>query len=46
MSQFIISVNKYMEAINQKFSVGMRFKMSFDGDDSPETDKRYQVLFL
>ncbi|XP_045794323.1 auxin response factor 18-like [Trifolium pratense] len=41
MSQFIISVNKYMEAINQKYSVGMRFKMSFDGDDSSETDKRF-----
>lgn len=39
-SQFIISVNKYLEAINNKFSVGMRFKMRFEGDDSTETDKR------
>lgn len=46
MSQFIISVNKYMEAINQKFSVGMRFKMSFDGDDSPETDKRFSGTII
>ncbi|RDX87105.1 Auxin response factor 9 [Mucuna pruriens] len=40
-SQFIVSVNKYLEAINQKCNVGMRFKMRFEGDDSPETDKRF-----
>ncbi|KAG6684773.1 hypothetical protein I3842_12G079300 [Carya illinoinensis] len=35
-SQFIISLNKYLEAVNNKFGVGMRFKMSFEGEDSPE----------
>ncbi|CAH2078119.1 unnamed protein product [Thlaspi arvense] len=35
-SQFIISLNKYLEAMNNKFSVGMRFKMRFEGEDSPE----------
>ncbi|KAF5732116.1 auxin response factor 18 [Tripterygium wilfordii] len=35
-SQFIIGVNKYLEAINNGFSVGMRFKMRFEGEDSPE----------
>lgn len=40
-SQFIISVNKYLEAIKNNFAVGMRFKMRFEGDESPETDKRY-----
>ncbi|XP_061365679.1 auxin response factor 9-like [Gastrolobium bilobum] len=40
-SQFIISVNRYLEAINNKFSVGMRFKMRFEGDDFTETDKRF-----
>ncbi|XP_044501389.1 auxin response factor 18-like isoform X1 [Mangifera indica] len=34
--QFIISVNKYLEAINNRFSVGMHFKMRFEGEDSPE----------
>jgi hypothetical protein len=38
-SQFIIGVNKYLEAVNHKFSVGMRFKMRFEVDDSPE--RRY-----
>ncbi|GMI73648.1 auxin response factor 18 [Hibiscus trionum] len=35
-SQFIVGVNKYLEAINNGFSVGMRFKMRFEGEDSPE----------
>ncbi|KAE8660516.1 Auxin response factor 9 [Hibiscus syriacus] len=35
-SQFIIGVNKYLDAINNGFSVGMRFKMRFEGEDSPE----------
>ncbi|KAF9616419.1 hypothetical protein IFM89_029673 [Coptis chinensis] len=35
-SQFIISLNKYLEAINHGFTVGMRFKMRFEGEDSPE----------
>ncbi|OWM85201.1 hypothetical protein CDL15_Pgr027988 [Punica granatum] len=35
-SQFIISLNKYIEAIKNSFTVGMRFKMRFEGEDSPE----------
>ncbi|XP_061370394.1 auxin response factor 9 isoform X2 [Gastrolobium bilobum] len=34
-SQFIVDVNKYMEAVNNNYSVGMRFKMRFEGEDSP-----------
>lgn len=35
-SEFIVSVNKYLEARNHKVSVGMRFKMRFEGDEAPE----------
>ncbi|KAL5551588.1 hypothetical protein UlMin_001764 [Ulmus minor] len=35
-SQFIIGLNKYLEAVNNKFTVGMRFKMRFEGEDAPE----------
>ncbi|XP_028762887.1 auxin response factor 1 [Neltuma alba] len=35
-SEFIVSVNKYLEAKSHKFSVGMRFKMRFEGDEVPE----------
>lgn len=36
MSQFIIGLNKYLESLNNGFTVGMRFKMRFEGDDTPE----------
>ncbi|XP_010523816.1 PREDICTED: auxin response factor 18-like isoform X2 [Tarenaya hassleriana] len=36
ISQFIIGVNKYMEAVKHGFSVGMRFRMRFEGEESPE----------
>ena len=35
-SQFIVCLNKYLEAINNKFSLGMRFRMRFEGEESPE----------
>ncbi|RWR92712.1 auxin response factor 1 [Cinnamomum micranthum f. kanehirae] len=35
-SEFIISVNKYLESRNHNFSVGMRFRMRFEGDEAPE----------
>lgn len=35
-SQFIIGLNKYLEAVSNGFAVGMRFKMRFEGEDSPE----------
>ncbi|KAK9035766.1 hypothetical protein V6N11_077796 [Hibiscus sabdariffa] len=35
-SQFIIGLNKYQKAIDHAFNVGMRFKMRFEGEDSPE----------
>uniref|UniRef100_A0A0E0K153 Auxin response factor n=1 Tax=Oryza punctata TaxID=4537 RepID=A0A0E0K153_ORYPU len=35
-SEFVVSANKYLEAKNSKISVGMRFKMRFEGDEAPE----------
>ncbi|GAB4834599.1 Auxin response factor 9 [Ancistrocladus abbreviatus] len=35
-SQFIIGLKKYLEAMNNGFTVGMRFKMRFEGEDTPE----------
>ncbi|KAF8649537.1 hypothetical protein HU200_064294 [Digitaria exilis] len=34
-SQYIVSLNKYLEASKIGFNVGMRFKMSFEGEDVP-----------
>ncbi|CAA0838238.1 Auxin response factor 9 [Striga hermonthica] len=36
MRQFIVGLNKYLEAVSHEFGVGMRFKMCFEGEDSPE----------
>ncbi|XP_073145707.1 auxin response factor 1-like isoform X2 [Henckelia pumila] len=35
-SEFIVCLNKYLEARNHKLSVGMRFKMKFEGEEVPE----------
>lgn len=35
-SEFIVSINKYLEARNHKLSVGRRFKMRFEGEEVPE----------
>lgn len=35
-SEFIVNLNKYIEAQNHKLSVGMRFKMRFEGEEVPE----------
>ncbi|KAF8404018.1 hypothetical protein HHK36_008894 [Tetracentron sinense] len=35
-AEFIVSVNKYLEAWNHKLSVGMRFRMRFEGEEAPE----------
>uniref|UniRef100_A0A0D6R037 Auxin response factor n=1 Tax=Araucaria cunninghamii TaxID=56994 RepID=A0A0D6R037_ARACU len=35
-SEFIIPYDQYMEAMNSKFAVGMRFKMRFEGEEAPE----------
>jgi hypothetical protein len=43
-SEFVVSVNKYLEAKNHKMSVGMRFKMRFKGDESPE--RRYSTFYI
>lgn len=38
-SLFIVSVNKYLETINQILSVGIMFKMRFEGVDSRDRQK-------
>lgn len=43
-SQFIIGLNKYLESVTHGFGVGMRFKMRFEGEDTPE--RRYQGICI
>ncbi|KAK1364223.1 hypothetical protein POM88_039784 [Heracleum sosnowskyi] len=34
-SQFIVRLNKYLEVVAHGFSIGKRFNMKFEGEDSP-----------
>lgn len=34
-SQYIVSVNKYLQASKTGFTVGMRFRMNFEAEDVP-----------
>ncbi|KAJ4810165.1 Auxin response factor [Rhynchospora pubera] len=35
-SEFIIPFDQYMEAVKTNYSIGMRFKMRFEGEEAPE----------
>ncbi|KAK8967070.1 Auxin response factor 2 [Platanthera guangdongensis] len=35
-SEFIIPCTLYMESLKNKYSIGMRFKMRFEGEEAPE----------
>lgn len=35
-SEFIVPYEQYMESIKNNHSIGMRFKMRFEGEEAPE----------
>ncbi|XP_058102961.1 auxin response factor 2B-like [Magnolia sinica] len=35
-SEFIVPFNQYMESVKNSHSIGMRFKMRFEGEEAPE----------
>ncbi|CAI9113737.1 OLC1v1014403C3 [Oldenlandia corymbosa var. corymbosa] len=35
-SEFIVPVDQYMESVKNSYSIGMRFKMRFEGEEAPE----------
>ncbi|CAE5959393.1 unnamed protein product [Arabidopsis arenosa] len=43
-SQFIVSYDKFLDAVNNKFNVGSRFTMRFEGDDFSE--RRYSGTII
>ncbi|KAG7584154.1 DNA-binding pseudobarrel domain superfamily [Arabidopsis suecica] len=43
-SQFIVSYNKFVDAVNNKFNVGSRFTMRFEGEDFSE--RRYSGIII
>uniref|UniRef100_A0A2P2MR05 Auxin response factor n=1 Tax=Rhizophora mucronata TaxID=61149 RepID=A0A2P2MR05_RHIMU len=35
-AEFIVPFDQYMESVKNKYSIGMRFKMRFEGEEAPE----------
>ncbi|XP_021844768.1 auxin response factor 2B isoform X2 [Spinacia oleracea] len=35
-AQFIVPYDQYMESVKNQYSIGLRFKMRFEGEESPE----------
>lgn len=43
-AEFIVPFDKYMESVKNNYSIGMRFKMRFEGEAAPE--QRYVFCFF
>jgi hypothetical protein len=35
-AEFVVPYDRYMESLKQNYSIGMRFKMRFEGEEAPE----------
>ncbi|XP_052175555.1 LOW QUALITY PROTEIN: auxin response factor 2A-like [Diospyros lotus] len=35
-AEFLVPLNQYMESVKSNYSIGMRFKMKFEGEEAPE----------
>ncbi|KAJ4945343.1 hypothetical protein NE237_014229 [Protea cynaroides] len=36
LAEFIVPLDQYMESVKSNYSIGMRFKMRFEGEEAPE----------
>jgi hypothetical protein len=43
-AEFIVPFDQYMESVKNSYSIGMRFKMRFEGEEAPE--QRYDSCLL
>ena len=43
-AEFIVPFDQYMESVKSNYSIGMRFKMRFEGEEAPE--QRYDCCLL
>lgn len=39
-AEFIVPYDQYMESLKNNYTIGMRFKMRFEGEEAPE--QRYE----
>jgi hypothetical protein len=45
-AEFIVPYDQYMESIKNNYSIGMRFKMRFEGEEAPEQRYDWSSLFF
>jgi len=41
-AEFIVPYDQYMESLKNNYTIGMRFKMRFEGEEAPE--QRYECI--
>lgn len=42
-SEFIVPFDQYIESVKNSYSIGMRFKMRFEGEEAPEQRYCYML---
>lgn len=45
-SEFIVPFDQYFESVKNSYSIGMRFKMRFEGEEAPEQRYCYMLTLL
>lgn len=45
-AEFIVPFDQYMESVKNNYSIGMRFKMRFEGEEAPEQRYVFYYQFL
>lgn len=43
-AEFIVPYDQYMESLKNNYTIGMRFKMRFEGEEAPE--QRYECVVI
>jgi hypothetical protein len=44
-AEFIVPYDQYMESMKNNHSIGMRFKMKFEGEEAPEQRYDWSLFF-
>lgn len=44
-AEFIVPYDQFMESMKNKYSIGMRFKMKFEGEEAPEQRYGWSLYF-
>lgn len=45
-AEFIVPYDQYMESLKNNYTIGMRFKMRFEGEEAPEQRYEWVAFFF